>query len=55
MANEALDIPERLSLFSEHWWSKVVTRLNDYEIKVVKLEGEFVWTPTSCSSSLPAS
>ena len=42
MANEALDIAERLS-FSEHWPPKVVTRLNDYEIKVVKLEGEFVW------------
>jgi mannose-6-phosphate isomerase-like protein (cupin superfamily) len=43
MANEALDIAEKLSLFSEHWSPKVVARLNDYEIKVVKLKGEFVW------------
>jgi mannose-6-phosphate isomerase-like protein (cupin superfamily) len=39
----AVDIREKLSLFSEHWSPKVVARLNDYEIKVVKLEGEFVW------------
>jgi mannose-6-phosphate isomerase-like protein (cupin superfamily) len=43
MANEALDIAEKLSLVSEHWSPKVMARLNDYEIKVVKLQGEFVW------------
>ncbi len=43
MANEAVDITEKLSLFSEHWSPKVVARLNDYEIKVVKAKGEFVW------------
>lgn len=43
MTKQALDIAEKLSLFSEHWSPKVVARLNDYEIKVVKLQGEFVW------------
>jgi mannose-6-phosphate isomerase-like protein (cupin superfamily) len=43
MVNEALDIAEKLSLVSERWSPKVVARLNDYEIKVVKLKGEFVW------------
>jgi len=43
MANEAVEITEKLSLFSEHWSPKVVARLNDYEIKVVKVKGEFVW------------
>jgi mannose-6-phosphate isomerase-like protein (cupin superfamily) len=38
-----VDIAEKLSLFSEHWTPKVVARLNDYEVKVVKLGGEFVW------------
>ena len=41
--NQAIDIAERLSLVSAHWSPKVVARLNDYEIKVVKVEGEFVW------------
>jgi mannose-6-phosphate isomerase-like protein (cupin superfamily) len=43
MVNEAVDIADRLSLVSKHWSPKVVARLNDYEIKVVKLQGEFVW------------
>ena len=38
-----VDLAERLSQFSEHWSPKVVARLNDYEVKVVKVEGEFVW------------
>lgn len=43
MANQAVDIGERFSMFSELWSPKVVARLNDYEIKVVKVKGEFVW------------
>lgn len=41
--NAVVDLHERLSLFSEHWSPKVVARLNDYAVKVVKLKGEFVW------------
>ncbi len=40
---EPVDLAEKLSLFSEHWSPKVVARLNDYEVKLVKVEGEFVW------------
>lgn len=43
MAQHAVDLVEKLSLFSEHWSPKVVARLNDYEVKIVKLHGEFVW------------
>ena len=43
MAREVVDIASKLSTFSQHWSPKVVARLNDYEIKVVKLQGEFVW------------
>ncbi len=42
-AHRPVDLHERLSLFSEHWRPKVVARLNDYDVKVVKLKGEFVW------------
>ena len=38
-----VDLREKLSLFSEHWSPKVVATLNDYEVKVVKVKGEFVW------------
>jgi len=38
-----VDIAAKLALVGEHWSPKVVARLNDYEVKVVKLAGEFVW------------
>ncbi|MGL6236482.1 MAG: cupin domain-containing protein [Segniliparus sp.] len=38
-----IDIAERLTHVHELWSPKVIARLNDYEIKAVKLSGEFVW------------
>lgn len=43
MAIEKVSLDERLALFSEHWAPKLVGRLNDYEIKIVKIQGEFTW------------
>ncbi|MDF0531053.1 cupin domain-containing protein [Tsukamurella sp. 8F] len=43
MVHDAIDVAGKLAAFTERWSPKVVARLNDYEIKVVKLEGEFVW------------
>ncbi len=41
--HRAVDIAEKFALFSAHWAPKVVARLNDYEIKLVRIKGEFVW------------
>ncbi|HEX2773482.1 MAG TPA: cupin domain-containing protein [Micromonosporaceae bacterium] len=43
MPNDPVDLAERFSRFSTLWSPKVIARLNDYEIKLVKLKGEFVW------------
>ena len=43
MAHTAVDLAGKLSAVTEPWSPKVVARLNDYEVKVVKLDGEFVW------------
>lgn len=43
MPQHPVDIAEKLSRFTEHWSPKTVARLNDYEIKLVKVAGEFVW------------
>lgn len=43
MPKDAVDLTEKLSMFSDHWSPKVVARMNDYEIKVVKVQGEFTW------------
>jgi mannose-6-phosphate isomerase-like protein (cupin superfamily) len=37
-----VDIAEKLSPFSDHWSSKVVARLDDHEVELVRLEGELV-------------
>jgi len=33
----------KLSLFSEHWTPKVIAEMNDYQFKLAKVHGEFVW------------
>jgi mannose-6-phosphate isomerase-like protein (cupin superfamily) len=39
----AINLADKFAKFSEHWSPKIVARMNDYEFKLVKLEGEFVW------------
>ncbi|MGW8764929.1 cupin domain-containing protein [Streptomyces sp. NPDC055815] len=39
----AVNLADKLSQFSELWSQKKVAVLNDYEVKLAKLEGEFVW------------
>jgi mannose-6-phosphate isomerase-like protein (cupin superfamily) len=41
--NQVVDLAAKLAQFSDHWSPKVVARMNDYEVKVVKLQGEFTW------------
>ena len=43
MTHLPIDLADAFSSFAGHYAPKVVARLNDYEIKVVKLKGEFVW------------
>jgi mannose-6-phosphate isomerase-like protein (cupin superfamily) len=39
----SVNLAQKLSLFSDHWAPRIVALLNDYEVKVVKMKGEFVW------------
>ena len=32
-----------LGLISDHWQPRRLTSINDYDVKVVKLQGDFVW------------
>ncbi len=43
MANQPINLTDKLSKFSEHWSPKVVASYNDNEIMVVKVKGEFNW------------
>ncbi len=41
--NNVVNLKQKLSLFSEHWEPKVIADMNDYQFKLAKVEGEFVW------------
>ena len=34
---------EKLGKFSDLWTPKVIAEMNDYQFKLVKIKGEFVW------------
>jgi len=40
---DKVDLAQKLSMLDEAWAPKIVARLNDYDIQVVKIKGEFVW------------
>jgi mannose-6-phosphate isomerase-like protein (cupin superfamily) len=39
----SINFRQKLSLFSERWRAKVIAEMNDYQFKLVKLEGDFIW------------
>ncbi|MGB0787083.1 MAG: cupin, partial [Candidatus Poseidoniaceae archaeon] len=40
---EKINLDEKFALFNEHWTPKIISELNDYQIKIAKVEGDFVW------------
>ncbi|KPA91223.1 MULTISPECIES: cupin domain-containing protein [Pseudomonas] len=40
---QAVNLAHKVSLIDEHWSPKVVAEMNDYQFKVVRIEGEFIW------------
>jgi mannose-6-phosphate isomerase-like protein (cupin superfamily) len=38
-----VNIEEKLQLVKEYWSPKIVGNLNNQQVKLVKLKGEFVW------------
>src|SRR5512140_2118757 len=40
---EKVNLAEKLALFQEYWSPKAVAAVNDFHVKLVKLNGEFVW------------
>lgn len=43
MADDVRNVFEALSAIEEHWQPHRLTSINDYDVKVVKIQGEFVW------------
>ena len=40
---QKVNLADKLAQFSEHWSPRIVGDLNGQQVKLVKLEGEFVW------------
>jgi mannose-6-phosphate isomerase-like protein (cupin superfamily) len=40
---QPITIDNKFALFSEQWSPKVIAKINDYLVKIGKLQGDFVW------------
>lgn len=43
MTYEAINFRDKFGKFSEQWAPRVIAEMNDYQLKLAKIEGEFVW------------
>ena len=40
---KAINLQEKLSMFSDHWSPKIIAQMNNYHFKLVKFQGDFIW------------
>ncbi|HEJ3218730.1 TPA: cupin domain-containing protein [Pseudomonas aeruginosa] len=40
---QAINFAAKLALFDDRWQPRVIAQMNDYQFKLVKIEGNFVW------------
>lgn len=40
---QSINFAQKLSLFDEQWSQKIIAEMNDYQFKVAKLQGDFIW------------
>jgi mannose-6-phosphate isomerase-like protein (cupin superfamily) len=38
-----INLAAKLSLIPDHWQPRVVAEMNDYQLKLVRIEGDFLW------------
>ena len=38
-----INLKEKLSKFTKHWSPRIIAEMNDYQFKLAKIKGEFVW------------
>ncbi|MFF7635877.1 cupin domain-containing protein [Kitasatospora sp. NPDC008050] len=43
MSNQPISLPQALASFDALWSPRIVTRVNDYDVRVAKVEGEHIW------------
>jgi mannose-6-phosphate isomerase-like protein (cupin superfamily) len=40
---KAINLEQKFGLFDERWQPKIIAEMNDYQFKIVKLKGDFIW------------
>ena len=43
MSYQPINLEHKLALIAERWTPRVVAEMNDYQFKLVKIQGDFVW------------
>lgn len=43
MGQQTINLRDKLALLSEQWSRRVIAEMNDYQLKLVRMEGEFIW------------
>jgi mannose-6-phosphate isomerase-like protein (cupin superfamily) len=43
MPVQKVTLAEKFDSFTEQWSPKIVASVDDYDVKIVRIEGEFVW------------
>ena len=43
MQSEKINIQKKFMKFKDHWSPKIIAELNDYQFKIAKIKGEFIW------------
>lgn len=43
MQRTAINFAQKLSLFNDRWQPRVIAEMNDYQFKIVKIKGDFIW------------
>ena len=43
MLANPINLEEKFNKFSKYWSPRVIAEMNDYQFKLVKIQGEFAW------------
>lgn len=43
MNYSSINLQQKFAQFTEHWSPKIIAQMNDYHLKLAKVQGEFVW------------
>lgn len=43
MSYTPISLAAKFDLFAETWQPKIIAEMNDYQFKIVRIEGDFVW------------